>query len=89
MTFITDSWMTQSRSSPSATPPAARPGSDRQLCATEVTMNAMKPQVKEAEAVELTPEEEAMLDAAMAEADAGEFVSEEVFYAEFPRLRPR
>jgi predicted transcriptional regulator len=53
-------------------------------------MNAMKPQVKEEEeVVELTPEEEAMLDAAIAKADAGNFVDEEVVYAEFPKLRPR
>ena len=51
---------------------------------------AMKPQRKEEEeAVELTPEEEAMLDAAIAEADAGDFVNDEIVYAHFPSLRPR
>ncbi|HKO01243.1 MAG TPA: hypothetical protein VJ032_06105 [Thermoanaerobaculia bacterium] len=50
----------------------------------------MKPQPKEEEeAVELTPEEEAMLDAAIAEADAGDFVNDEIVYAHFPSLRPR
>ena len=48
-------------------------------------MDVMKPQVKEEEEVELTPDEEAMLDAAIAEAEAGNFVDEEVVYAEFPK----
>jgi predicted transcriptional regulator len=51
-------------------------------------MKTMKPQVKEEEEVELTPEEEAMLDAAMAEADAGEYVDADVFLAELRAARP-
>jgi hypothetical protein len=49
----------------------------------------MKPQRKEEEDfVELTPEEEAMLDAAIAEADAGDVVDADVFFAELRSLRP-
>ena len=50
----------------------------------------MKHQRKEEEeTVELTPEEEATLDVAIAEADAGDFVDDEIVYAHFPSLRPR
>ncbi|MEA2570021.1 MAG: hypothetical protein QOI24_2022 [Acidobacteriota bacterium] len=52
-------------------------------------MDAMKSLVKEEEEVELTPEEEAMLDAAIDAEEAGDFVDEEAVYAEFPSLRPR
>jgi hypothetical protein len=52
-------------------------------------MNVMKPQLKKEEAVELTPEEVAMLDAAFDAEDADDFVDEEIVYAEFPGLRPR
>ena len=49
----------------------------------------MKPQVKEEEeVVELTPEEKAMLDAAIDAEEAGDFVDDEIVYAEFPSLRP-
>jgi len=50
---------------------------------------AMKPQRKEEEEpVEITPEEEVMLDAAIAEADAGNVIDADVFLAQLRAARP-